>query len=222
MSYRSLPLPADLPPECKRVVAEGIDPAFADVHAMLRLPLPSVGLHASCNFAAAQVLLAVMSGSSVMLYSHTGGSGELFRSFLTDFYPWDDEPKREGLSTGEAAAKVLWREYRNPFSHDLGISIQKRDGVRRMVIQSYAIKVKRLRNANKARPTGPNEAAIEQIEADGARPAWLPATLIDQPYKRVLTVEALYWGVRRAVLSLCKDRARMDAAAAFIASAKKK
>ena len=91
-----------------------------------------------------------------------------------------------------------------------------------MVTQSHVVKVKRTLNAKKARDTGPNEKRVESIEADGARPGWLPATLIDLPHKRVLCAEALYWGVRRAVLSLCEDRARMDAAAVFIASAKRK
>jgi hypothetical protein len=222
MSYRPLTLPADFPAECKRVIDEGIEPAFADVHAMLRLPLPSAGLRAGCGFAVTQVLLAVVSGASVMLYSHKGKSGKLFCDFLNDHYPWDDEPEREGLAKGDPAAKVLWKEYRNPFAHDLGLSIQNRNGVRRMVTQSHVVKVKRTLNAKKARDTGPNERRVEELEADGARPGWLPPTLIHQSHKRVLCAEALYRGVRRAVLSLCKDRARMDAAAYFISSAEKK
>jgi hypothetical protein len=52
-------------------------------------------------------------------------------------------------------------------------SVQNRDWVHR-VVQRHAVKVKRMAKGTKEHHTGLLEVAIEQIEADGERPDWLP------------------------------------------------
>ena len=86
MAYRSLTLDPQTPARVKQLVRSLENHFFADVHTMLRLPEPGSQLTAGCNFAITQVLAAAVSGISVTLYSHTGGSGTRFKALLKDFH----------------------------------------------------------------------------------------------------------------------------------------
>ena len=55
-----------------------VRPHLQDVRAMLRLPLPDVGLTAGCNFAAVHALLNVLSGLSRLMGSSPKRSDEAF------------------------------------------------------------------------------------------------------------------------------------------------
>ncbi len=59
MSYQKVQVPVGTPSELVQLIQRHIDPLLADVHTMLRLPLPTVGLGASCNLSSALVLLSV-------------------------------------------------------------------------------------------------------------------------------------------------------------------
>jgi hypothetical protein len=73
--YNPLAIDGAAPARVKSLIRTLENHYFSDVHTMLRLPDPDQGLTAGCNFAIAQVLAAAVSGISVILYSHTGGSG---------------------------------------------------------------------------------------------------------------------------------------------------
>jgi len=224
MAYHPLNLPDSLPKEIRGAIDGGAEPLLRNVHAMLRLPLPEVGLGAGCGFSITNNLLSIVSGASVLLYSHEGGSAALFKAFLTDFYPWDSEPARDGLCVGSQAADELYAEYRNPFAHALGISIRTVTPTTRVLERRpYQLKVKRwiVGDRDEGKHIGVTEAGIEELEAaDRRRPSWLPATLTVQPHKKVTCPEALYWGTRKAIEAICRDDARMQRAEEFMERAR--
>jgi len=65
---------------------------FNDVRAMMRLPLPAVGIEAGCDFATAMTLCNLISEISVVLYTPRNpkaGRGKRFKKLLEEFYPWE-------------------------------------------------------------------------------------------------------------------------------------
>jgi hypothetical protein len=101
---------------------------FADIGAMLRLPMQAHGLNNGCNFASASVICNLISGVSVTIFQplvfqtpdrdgkmRMIGSGEAFKEFVKAFYP-DPSPQRRS-----DVAAVLYKHLRNPFAHALGV-----------------------------------------------------------------------------------------------------
>jgi len=206
MAYRPLTIDPATPPRVKLVIQSLENHYFRDVHTMLRLPEPDHQLVAGCNFAITQVLAAAVSGISVTLYSHTGGSGARFKALLKDFYPWSLEPGN--AVTPQAGADVIYSVIRNPLTHDLGLDLEKK-------AKTQKVKIKRLATENKRK--GLPENIVEQLEAT-ARTVTMSPTITIRPGETVLLVEAFYWGVRRMVKELSSDRSRMQAAKTFLAS----
>jgi hypothetical protein len=131
-----------------------VRPHLADVRAMLRLPIPEIGIHAGCNFAAVQVLLNVLSGLSRLLCAGPANSGDAFRRFVRLRYPWSMEPAA-GLRR-EAGTKVLYDAFRVGFAHDLGLLLEsgQRDarGWRRDRLGFGTCHSRSRRNRRSARP----------------------------------------------------------------------
>ena len=218
--YTPLNLPESTPPVVARVIAGAIRPYLVDVHAMFLLPtndsLPGVG----CNFAIAQTLLAMVGGISAVLYSTTGGTGRVFQQFLGDFYPWNSEPDRPNVVRDPVrGAEILYQDYRNPLAHASGISVFSTDNNTRREFQprTHAIRIDRV--AFESRPNrGLTETHLLELESEPIRPDWLPVTLAQSPEVIILTVEALYWGIRESIRRLCSDAGRMEAAVRFFPS----
>jgi hypothetical protein len=177
-----------------------------DVHAMLRLPAPTIEVTAGCNFAIAQVLLSVVSGASTTLYAHSGGTGKRFKGLLVDYYPWAEEPTAE--RNDEEHARHIYSLFRNPLAHDLGLDLERRKRTGKII-------VKRLTTDNGRQ--GHSEAGVEALE-HATRPARLSPVLRNDAGRVVLMVEAFYWGVRTMLVRLNADRSRMATAEAFLAS----
>lgn len=221
MVYRPIPLPPDTPPMVQQVVRGAVEPLLLDVNVMLRLPQPpQTPPGVGCNLAIANVLLAVVSGVSAVLYSTRGGSGKVFQDFLVDFYPWGLEPHKTNLVTGADAARILYEEFRNPLTHSSGTPVFDVRGESR---RQYIADKPRLQISRVAFDTHPDRGLPEQklleLNADGTnRPWWLPVTLAKDEKLRVLTVESLYWGIRRAIQTLCSDSSRTAAAVQFFAN----
>jgi hypothetical protein len=207
----------------RQAIDVGAEPLFRDIHTMLRLPLPASGLDAGCAYSIFHVLLSIVGGASVLFYSAQGGSGSLFRQFLLQFYPWNLEPKRDGLCVDEEAVDQLYEEFRNRFTHALGLAVktQKDMKTRRLEERATKLVVKRLTDGRMGLNAGLSEAMIEQLEMDG-RPSWLSPSLVrDSPYKIIGCPEALYWGIRKATEAVCRDQDRMQRAAEFLGRATK-
>lgn len=205
MPYNSLNIDASTPTRVRQLISSVENHYFSDVHTMLKLPRPDRRLTAGCNFTIAQVLAAAISGLSVTLYAHSGGSGQCFKSLLLDYYPWNREPP-SGV-TPQRGAETIYGVFRNPLTHDLGLDLEKR-------AKTPQVKIKRIANKNKT--TGLSERQIKLLESTIHRPSMSPAVAI-RVDATVLLVEALYWGVRCMVEALARDGARMARAEAFLA-----
>lgn len=186
--YQPLKISAHVGPIAKSLV-QHLDMLLGDVHSMLRLPLNEEGLTHGCNFAAALVLLELIGGVSSTLFQSAGGSGERYKQLLEKYYPWD----AEGETQPGKAARELYKFWRNPLAHELGIS-GKRSAIGK---------------------NGYPEDVLEKIEVLPTPPA---KTLQHIPTDdRVhLSVEALYWGTRVMIQRLMDDPRMMKKAEAYL------
>jgi hypothetical protein len=205
MPYTPLTLDPSTPARVRGLIESIENHYFSDVHTMLKLPRPDRRLTAGCNFAIAQVLAAVVSGLSVTLYTHSGGSGQRFKSLLIDYFPWNREPTT--AVTPQRAAETIYEVFRNPLTHDLGLDLAKK-------ARTPQVKIKRL--ASKDKTTGLSERQLRALESTTARPTMSAAVTIRSD-ATVLLVEALYWGLRCTVEALTRDTARMVSAESFLA-----
>lgn len=206
MAYRPLAIDQATPPRAKALMRALERHYLSDVHTMLRLPDLDRDLVAGCNFAITQVLAAAVSGISVTLYGHNGGSGIRFKGLLKDYYPWPQEPG--SLMPPQEAADVLYSVIRNPLTHDLGLDLKNKR-------QGQKIVIKRLATDNKRK--GLPEYFIEQLESPN-RPSPMSPTVRALSGKTVVLVEAFYWGVRQMVEELSRDASRMRSAETFLRS----
>ena len=206
MAYRPLVIERFTPPRVKSLIRALENHYLSDVHTMLRLPDLDQGLTAGCNFAITQVLAAAVSGISVTLYSHTGGSGIRFKGLLKDYYRWSLEPGN--IVAPQDGANVIYSVIRNPLTHDLGMDLENRR-------QGQKILIKRLVTDNKRK--GLPENFIEQLESPN-RPTPMSPTVTVHSGKTFVLVEAFYWGVRQMVEHLSRDASRMQSAETFLGS----
>ena len=218
--FSPLNLPDSTPRIVQSVIEGAIRPYLVDVHAMLLLPtddsLPGVG----CNFAVAQILLAMIGGVSAVLYSAAGGSGKVFKGFVRDFYPWNSEPadRPNVVRDPVRGAAILYDDYRNPLAHASGIAVFSLDNNTRREFRPRAHRVRIDRVVFNDRPhRGLTEQQLLELESEPVRPHWVPATIAASSESTILTVEALYWGLREAIRRLCEDKVRMEAAMQFFA-----
>jgi hypothetical protein len=220
VAFNQIALPAGTPAIVRDVIRGAVEPYLSDVHAMLMLPLDGSVPHVGCNMAIAQVLFAAISGVSAVLYSAQGYSGQVFRDYLTHYYPWDAEPARENKVGGSEAASILYEDYRNPLTHANGTPVFSVDRGQRREYRPkpYTLAVHRVGFPDRAH-RGLLEDQILSLESEPVRPGWLPVTLASDSSSRILTVEALYWGFRASVQRLCGDATKMTAAAEFFRSA---
>ena len=205
MAYQSLNLDPSTPPRVKRLIRKLEKQSFKDVHTMLRLPIPNYRLNTGCHLAIAHVLLAAVGGISTTLYRRGKRDNQRFKGLLKDYYPWHLEPKQY-VSNSEAA-RIIYKVFRNPLTHDLGLDLRGRS-------RGIKVKVKRIERHNQR--GGWTEKRIERLEKDSQRPNMSPAVTV-KSHKKVLLVEALYWGLRRMVEAMTRDTQLMARAERFLA-----
>jgi hypothetical protein len=208
VTYRRIELPGTVPREVQAIVRTRVDLFCADIHAMLRLPLPVLGIAAGCNFALAEILCALVSGLSRVFVDRTLGSEAAFRGVLAH-YPNENHPL--ALSEDEFVDE-LYETYRCNFAHSLGINMPDVKRGQKRKVQSLRHPTKVLRLVPMAIPG----YILSAIEADEVRPRWLPPTIYRQDGVQKLCVESLYWGVRQLVRRLCADDACVSFATRFL------
>ena len=186
-------------------VRDHLSMQFGDVRAMLRLPLPELGIEHGCNFAVTDRLCSLISGISVTIFMPSNptrrdnkgkitwvGSGEAFKHLLKNFYPWaSGDSRTEGV-------KALYDLFRNPFAHALGVQGKC----------SYQICVKKdpLQNDQ-----------IEEIERSPTRPDWLPPGLSGSEKQWTLDARGFYRDVFHMFWNLAKESQQMtDAEQRFL------
>lgn len=205
--YVPIALPESVPLRVRQLVAGRVDMFLSDVHAMLRLPLPVLGINAGCNFAVVEVLCAVISGLSRVFRSDVYGAGKAFEAVL-EHYPHDEEPNF--AISGKDFRSELYDTYRCNLVHSLGINVSE-DAPRKIVPLLRRTVVRRYTFV------GPPDPWINSLENE-ARPGWLKVpTLYDDAHgSRKLCAEALYWGTRRLTLRLCLDPFCVSRADSFL------
>jgi hypothetical protein len=179
-----------------------LDMQFADVRAMLRLPLPSQGITPACNFAVTAVLCNMISGLSVTLFMpaspivlnnkgkiHWIGSGATFKQLLEKFYPW------QSGENGEERAKVLYDIIRNPAAHALGVYGKA----------GYQIFISRPQK-------GWTEQEMDTIERSTTRPSGLQSGLSGAGTQWNLFADGLYRDVFHMIWRLAQNHDQMSAA----------
>lgn len=203
MTYTPLPLDLGAPANVQAFVAGRLDEIFEEAHHVLRLPDPGPK---GPVLLATNAITSIIGGISTTLYSPTSGTdSDKFVGVLSDHYPWGEEPA--AAMTGEPAAEVLYEVYRCNFAHTLGLDTHKVGQRTEFSGTAYPIKV------SKGFPL--DDAKMKDLEGTD-RPDWLPPTLMQQPGKLVLRVDALYWGVRRMVDALTSDHAARTVADQFL------
>lgn len=177
-------------PAVYEFVSKHVDMQFNDVRGMLKLPLPTAGIDAGCNFATTAMLCNLISGISVILYtpkSKKRDSGTKFKELLRNFYSWE-----RGESKGEKA-KIIYKFARNPLAHSLG------------TLEKNSLPVSILKSPL-------SETQIEEIEHSVTRPTWVPLAVTGDSTRYDFSVAGLYWGVFHLVGSLAKDTGHMQQA----------
>ena len=201
MPYRPITNPAASFPKVTRLVWKLERHYLKPAHSMYRLPLAHYHMVGDFQFSIAHLLLGTIAGISTTLYAQTGKNGARFRGLLVDYYPFASEPTN--TVPVPDAARTLWSVFRNPLAHDLGFDLEKK-------AKTPVVKVFRVVTNHGRR--GLTEKRIEALEKSSVRPANLKPTLVVRTDATVLSVDALYWGVRCMVENLLRDTARVQAA----------
>jgi len=196
MSYQQIECDAATPTVVKNFIRSRVDMQFADIHCMLRLPIIEINLHSGCNFAAANSLLSLISGLSVLLTDNlnTSGQSEIkFKEVLSKYYPWNLQPPRN--SDVYRTIDHLYKFLRNPLAHSLGI---KPEGNFLVTIRKDPL----------------NESEIEKLEYSDNPPGtaitYSPININGENIEMIsLDIPAFYWGVRKMVELLTADTSQI-------------
>ncbi len=200
------------PPRQFRVLVEGVIQVYLDdVNSMLRIRPNQRG---GCAFPIALTLLDVVGGLSTIVYPSRvkpPNSGQRFEQLLAEHYPWSAEP--QSAVPKEVGPFTFYKWFRNPQTHALSLETGEVRGLTRMSGGASRIGVIR-----QLPPELKDWSDDTLQELDGeTRPFWLSATLAQREDRRVwLTVEALYWGVRRLIESVTRSPERMEVAGWFL------
>lgn len=212
MPYRPL-ITTRAPKSIRDFVATHIDMQFADVHAMLRLPLAEDGLEAGCNFACVSSLCGLIAGASTIFYSQSGSNAERFKGVLNDYYPWRLQPK--GGATQAESVAAIYADYRNPLAHAWAVSTKEvgKHPNKRIIMDGSA----KVLGVVKQVLTEESVAALEA--STGQAPSWLtPVVVRNAAGGFDLYPHSLYWGTRRMVEALTRDRTRMQQTVALFST----
>jgi hypothetical protein len=188
--YQPLTINQHTPAGVRRLI-QHLDMLLGDVHAMLRLPRQEDGLTHGCNFAAATVLLEIIGGVSSTLFQHDGRSGDKYKTLLRTYYPW----AAQGCCDPASASKLLYKFFRNPLAHELGIR-RKKGGI--------------------GKSNGLPEDLIEKLELSPTPPLNPPIQSDATEEVLTLEVDALYWGTRIMIQNLTEDAPMMKKAEAYL------
>lgn len=171
---------------------------LADVYTMLEFGLkPTPGVNGGrCNFSIALVLSCVLDGLATEIdpIVQCGKKDDQYRRMRSLVLRLRSKwaARKHGWVSPDEAAKVLWKEIRNPLVHNLGADT--RPNVRRPLHSDVAVDHP-MRDRKRLTP--------DEVEAIDEWPEHWPiiwAKGKDEPGKRrlVIALPALYWHVKRA------------------------
>lgn len=192
-------------PHIRGLCADALDLYIADLRSMLQLPLrirremgpgPDILLvdaEGGGSFASCTLMLDVIAGLSVCLYSRQGrigletsrDRGDRYREFLQQYYPWE----YESLDSGQVS-EILWEFLRNPLVHSLGI----------LPFRGIAVNANRVQ-INKSALLFQQILELENV----ARPIWLSSTFELERSTFHVNIPPLYWGLHQLLRNLFSD-----------------
>jgi hypothetical protein len=211
MAYTKLVIPDHIGPCVRWVVRETLDPRLSDVHALLRLPLPDLGITAAGHFTIADTLFECIEGVSAVLFPRTGNASETFLECVKCHYSVEGNEPSGALTTEKVAAELLFT-FRHPMQHCLGLALIAPDkqGIREALVMQHELLVFR-------ETFSLSEAEIELFEC-GRWPERLhhPTLQMRGLNTMFLSVEALYVGTRRLIESVLADVRAMNHAEEFL------
>ena len=186
MAYVPLDLSKSLPDSVRTAIGIGVELQLQDVHWMLATPVGKSSDVSPCRqlqLPIALVLLATVAGvSKTLFHIHKEKRDRVrFEECLSRYFPWDIDPPT-GVSS-ECAAKILYKVFRNPLIHSLGLHKSGHPVVR--IGQVF-------------RGADDPEKGIEDLERLTVKPASEPC-LVVTPEKMDLWLDPFYWGVRKLV-----------------------
>ena len=198
MAYVPLVLSQSLPNSVCTVIRQGVEPLLQDVHGMLATAIGepnAVAPPRQLQVPIALVLLATVAGVSKTLLHPPqeikNYSGPRFKECLNRYFPWGIDPPT-GVSP-ECAAKILYKFFRNPLVHSLGLNKSGHPVVE--IQQAF-------------RGTGDAENRVEELERLTVKPFSEPCLVVTLE-KQVLWLDPFYWGVRKLVEQWSYDDAQI-------------
>lgn len=217
--YRPVRIYVSAPASVITFIRDPVEWTLQDVRAMLRLPLPDVGISAGCNFSIAEILLAFISGLATVFFDASADPRYRFIGLLRAHYPWHTEAHHVyNKVDSKSGPPILYDVFRNPFAHSLGVDTTVVGGPRatkRVVRRSRRLRVSVARLGMSEGGTGLTEAMLQELDAP-RRPIWLQPTIIRDEDGIQLSVEAMYWGVRGLLEALTRDNETLDHARRFL------
>lgn len=186
----------------KRFFEKHLDMQFNDVRTLMKLPRPTQGLPAGCNFVAAAGMANLVGGIAEVLYAAPPSmngpsqSGERLQAVLRELYPWQPGERRK------AKARVLYYFVRNPLVHDLGIDDPRRN---KKDMRRIPIRKRRL-----------TDRELVELEAAHTPPAWASLAIRRKGRRWNLYIPALYWGTFHLLRRLTEQPKHMRHAQALL------
>lgn len=194
--YTKLEIPGHVGPLVTHVVQRTIDPRFADVHALLRLPMPGVeGPEAGGNFAIADALFGVIEGISAVLFPRYGGAQQAFLECVKKHYGSEVEPGGGRAGRGDCGRAVVSLSKLDAAQPRIAITRPDNQGIRWRQLHADGLLV-----FGDRAPLSSDELTMLETHD------W-PACLHRPTLQRdkalwILAVEAFYVGTRRLVSSV--------------------
>ena len=196
MVYVPLVLSQSLPNSVCTVIRQGVEPLLRDVHWMLATAIGepnAVAPPRQLQVPIALVLLATVAGVSRELLHPPKKMRDRarFEECLNRYFPWDIDPPT-GVSS-ECAANILYKVFRNPLVHHLGLHTGG----------NLVVRIGKV-----FRGTDDAENSVEKLERLTVKPFSEPCLVVTLE-KQVLWVDPFYWGVRKLVEQWSYDDAQI-------------
>ena len=196
MVYVPLVLSQSLPNSVCTVIRQGVEPLLRDVHWMLATAIGepnAVAPPRQLQVPIALVLLATVAGVSRELLHPPKKMRDRarFEECLNRYFPWDIDPPT-GVSS-ECAANILYKVFRNPLVHHLGLHTGG----------NLVVRIGKV-----FRGTDDAENTVEELERLTVKPFSEPCLVVTLE-KQVLWVDPFYWGVRKLVEQWSYDDAQI-------------
>lgn len=181
MPYTPLPLGDHVPAELVSVIRGAIEPFLDEFHFLLTVRRPDQGPKGSLQLLTSVALLSLIDSSAQLLSPGNLSTGDRFKAFLKDNYPWDLDPPG-GMSVDEAI-EYLWDYARSSLIHRFGLRASR--GVHPLI---------ELGNSFTS-----DDASITKLELHPSRPTSSPS-LHKNDERTIIWLESLYWALRIALV----------------------